>query len=667
MPSRRELANAIRALAMDAVQQANSGHPGMPMGMADIAEVLWNDFLQHNPGNPRWSNRDRFILSNGHGSMLQYALLHLSGYDLPLDELKRFRQLHSKTPGHPERSEHPAIETTTGPLGQGFANAVGMALAEKVLAARFNRDGLAIVDHRTYVVVGDGCLMEGISHEAASLAGTWKLGKLVAIYDDNEISIDGKVGGWFTEDTTKRFEAYGWQVIGRIDGHDADAVKAAFAQALATSDKPTLIRMRTTIGYGSPNKGGKESSHGAPLGKDEIALSRTSLSWTHEPFVVPDEYYAGWDARARGADAENAWNALFARYRDAYPELADEYLRRQAGALPTGWSEIAEAYVAKLQQDGPVIASRKASQMALDAYGPHLPELIGGSADLAHSNLTLWKGSKDVNGGDAGANYIYYGVREFAMTAISNGLALHGGFIPYDATFLVFSDYARNAVRMSALIPARAIHVYTHDSIGLGEDGPTHQPVEHLASLRYIPNNRVWRPCDAVESAVAWRAALERADGPTCLVFSRQNLQHQQRTAEQVASIARGGYVLLDAPDTRVQLILIATGSEVDLAMQAARKLSGEGLGVRVVSMPCTNAFDAQPLEYREGVLPSWCRARVAIEAGVSDYWRKYVGLGGEVIGIDSFGASAPAEHLYAHFGITVDHLVEAARRTLPR
>jgi transketolase len=662
MPSRKELANAIRALAMDAVQAANSGHPGMPMGMADIAEVLWNDFLSHNPRNPKWVNRDRFVLSNGHGSMLQYALLHLTGYDLSIDEIKRFRQLHSKTAGHPEASETPGVETTTGPLGQGFANAVGMALAEKVLAARFNREGFPIVDHMTYVFMGDGCLMEGISHEAASLAGTLGLGKLVAIWDDNGISIDGEVRGWFTDDTPARFEAYGWEVLRGIDGHNPEAIKAALVSAALDPKKPTLICARTIIGYGAPNKQGKESCHGAALGKDEVAAARAALGWNHPPFVVPDDIYDAWNAEAKGAERETGWNALFARYRNAHPDLAAEFERRMQGALPDDFAAHADAYARKLQAEGPAVASRKASQMALDAFGPKLPELIGGSADLAGSNLTIWKGSNDVNTNVADANYVYYGVREFGMSAISNGLALHGGFIPYDATFLVFSDYARNAVRMSALIPAHAIHVYTHDSIGLGEDGPTHQPVEHLASLRCIPNNHVWRPCDAVESAVSWKAAIERRNGPSCLVFSRQNLAHQHRTDEQLAQIARGGYVLADPASTKFDAILIATGSEVDLAVQAMRVLADRGVAVRVVSMPCTNVFDAQSPEYRESVLPSWCRKRVAIEAGVTDYWRKYVGLDGAVIGIDTFGASAPAEALFRHFGFTVDHVVDAVK-----
>ncbi len=662
MPSRKNLANAIRALAMDAVEAANSGHPGMPMGMADIAEVLWNDFLRHNPANPHWANRDRFVLSNGHGSMLLYAVLHLSGYDLPLSELKRFRQLHSKTAGHPEMSETPGVETTTGPLGQGIANAVGMALAEKVLADRFNRDGHKIVDHHTYVFLGDGCLMEGISHEVCALAGTLKLSKLIAIWDDNGISIDGKVKGWFTDNTPERFEAYGWNVIRGIDGHDPQAVSTAFDQARMHHEGPTLICCATVIGYGAPNKQGTEGAHGAALGKTEVAAAREQLGWSYPPFEIPDDIRAAWDAKKSGAEREAQWNSEFERYRAAHPELADEFLRRNEGRLPDDFAGNADAFIAKLQSDGPVIASRKASQMALDALGPHLPELIGGSADLAHSNLTLWKGSNNVLDGDVDANYIHFGVREFGMSAISNGLVLHGGFIPYDATFLVFSDYARNAVRMSALIPAAAIHVYTHDSIGLGEDGPTHQPVEHLASLRYIPNNPVWRPCDAVESAVSWKFAIERRDGPTCLVFSRQNLAHQQRDADQVAAIARGGYILSDPADTKFDVILIATGSEVELAMQAARQLQADGVAARVVSMPCTQVFDQQAIEYREGVLPSWCRKRVAIEAGITDFWRKYVGLDGAVIGIDTFGASAPADQLYHHFGITAEAAVEAVK-----
>ncbi|MGN2247039.1 transketolase [Frateuria sp. GZRR35] len=668
MTTRRELANAVRALAMDAVEAAKSGHPGMPMGMADIAEVLWNDFLKHNPADPKWPNRDRFVLSNGHGSMLQYALLHLAGYDLPMAELKRFRQLHSKTAGHPEYGHTPGVETTTGPLGQGLANAVGFALAEKVLAAHFNRPDHTVVDHHTYVFLGDGCLMEGISHEACSLAGTWGLGKLVAIYDDNGISIDGEVHGWFTDDTAKRFEAYGWNVIRGVDGHDAEAIKRAITQATAQSGKPTLICARTIIGFGAPHKQGKEESHGAPLGKDEIAAAREQLGWSYPPFEIPSEIYAGWDAKAAGAKREQEWNATLDAYAKAHPELAAEFKRRLAGELPADWADKAQAYIAKMQAEGPEVASRKASQMALDAFGPLLPELIGGSADLAGSNLTKWKGSKDAGNGNSSegqGNYVYYGVREFGMTAIANGLALHGGFIPYDATFLVFSDYARNAVRMSALIPAHAIHVYTHDSIGLGEDGPTHQPVEHLASLRYIPNNQVWRPCDAVESAVSWKAAIERKGNPACLVFSRQNLKHQQRSEQQVADIARGAYVLSDPADTKFKAIIIATGSEVELAMEAARTLGQQGVPVRVVSMPCTEVFDEQPAEYREGILPSWCRARVAVEAGTADYWRKYVGLDGEVIGMTGFGASAPAPQLFEHFGFTVTNVVDAVKRTI--
>ena len=662
-PSRRDLANAIRFLAADAVQAANSGHPGMPMGMADIAEVLWRDFLSHNPQNPKWPNRDRFVLSNGHGSMLLYALLHLTGYDLPLDELKRFRQLHSKTAGHPEASETPGVETTTGPLGQGVANAVGFALAEKLLAQRYNRPEFNLVDHHTWVFLGDGCLMEGISHEACSLAGTLGLGKLIALYDDNNISIDGEVGGWFTDDTAKRFEAYGWQVIRNVDGHDPNEIAQAIRTAKAETQRPSLICCKTVIGYGSPSKAGKESSHGAPLGKDELSATREALGWPHPSFEIPQEIRAGWQAAEAGSERESRWNELYSRYAKTFPNEAAEFSRRMQGQLPDDFVAAADAYIARLQAEGPVVASRKASQMAIETFAPLLPELIGGSADLAASNLTLWKGSKSAASADADANYVYYGVREFGMSAIANGLALHGGFIPYDATFLVFSDYSRNALRMSALIPTRAIHVFTHDSIGLGEDGPTHQPVEHLASLRVIPNNSVWRPCDAVESAAAWKAAIARADGPSVLVFSRQNLAHQQRTAEQVADIARGGYVLLDPADGKFDLILLGTGSEVELAMEAARQLDAQGVKARVVSMPNTNVFDAQPLEWREGVLPSWCRKRVAVEAGVTDYWRKYVGLDGAVIGIDSFGASAPADALYQHFGITAERVVDAAKR----
>ena len=657
-PSRRELANAIRFLAIDGVEAAKSGHPGMPMGMADIAEVLWNDYHSHNPRNPKWSNRDRFLLSNGHGSMLQYALLHLTGYDLPVEELKRFRQLDSKTPGHPENFMTPGVETTTGPLGQGFANAVGFALAEKLLAQRFNRPGLEVVDHRTWVFMGDGCLMEGISHEAASLAGTWGLGKLVAFWDDNGISIDGQVEGWFTDDTPARFEAYGWRVIRDVDGHDAASIKAAIDAALAHDDRPTLICCRTTIGFGSPAKAGKESSHGAPLGKDEVEATRKGLGWSHAAFEVPQAIADAWSAVDAGAERESRWNALMDEYAAKFPEQAAELRRRLACELPADFAGQADAYIARIQAEGPVVASRKASQMAIEAYAPLLPELIGGSADLAHSNLTLWKGSQPVTGPSPDANYINYGVREFGMTAIANGLSLHGGFLPYDATFLVFSDYARNAVRMGALMQSPGIHVYTHDSIGLGEDGPTHQPVEHLASLRYIPNNDVWRPCDAVETAVAWKAAVERRDGPSCLVFSRQNLQHQPRDAQQVRDIARGGYVLKDSVGTP-EIILIATGSEVELATAAAEQLGDK---VRVVSMPSTDVFERQDAAYRESVLPRAVRRRVAVEAGVTGFWRQYVGLDGAVVGIDGFGASAPAGELYKHFGITVDAVVAAAK-----
>ena len=661
-PTRRQLANAIRFLAADAVEAAKSGHPGMPMGMADIAEVLWNDFFRHNPNNPQWFNRDRFVLSNGHGSMLQYALLHLSGYDLPIEQLKQFRQLHSKTAGHPERSETPGVETTTGPLGQGFANAVGFALAEKLLAQRYNRPELEIVDHRTWVFMGDGCMMEGISHEAASLAGTWGLGKLVAFWDNNQISIDGNTAGWFSDNTPARFEAYGWHVIRDVDGHDAEKIKTAIEAALENSDKPTLICCRTKIGFGAPTKSGKESSHGAPLGKEELEGARKALEWPYGPFEIPEEIYAGWRAGGTGTLRQAEWEQLFDKYAKQYGEQADELTRRSRGELPADFIAQADAYIAKAKEDGQTIASRKASQLAIEAFAPLLPELVGGSADLAHSNLTLWKASKSVATDDPNANYVYYGVREFGMTAIANGLALHGRFIPFDATFLVFSDYARNGVRMSALNPAHAIHVYTHDSIGLGEDGPTHQPVEHLASLRYIPNNDVWRPGDAVESAVSWKAAITRKDGPSCLVFSRQNLQHQPRSAEQIKLIERGGYVLADAEGGTPDVILIGTGSEVGLAVEAKKTLDAAGLKTRVVSMPSTDVFDRQDAAYREQVLPNAVRKRVAVEAGVTGFWRKYVGLDGAVIGIDTFGASAPADQLYAYFKITAEHVVEAAK-----
>ena len=661
-PTRRQLANAIRFLAADAVEAAKSGHPGMPMGMADIAEVLWNDYLRHNPSNPDWFNRDRFVLSNGHGSMLHYALLHLAGYDLPIEELKRFRQLHSKTAGHPERYETPGVETTTGPLGQGFANAVGFALAEKILAGRFNRPELEIVDHRTWVFMGDGCMMEGVSHEAASLAGTWKLGKLTAFWDDNGISIDGEVHDWFTDDTPARFEAYGWHVVRGVDGHDPESIKAGIDAALAVEDRPSLICCKTTIGFGAPHKAGKEESHGAPLGKDEIEGTRTALEWPYAPFEVPEEIYAGWRANGTGTLRQAEWEQLFDKYAKQYPQQAAELTRRSHGELPEDFLAKADAYVAQVQAEGATIASRKASQNAITAFAPLLPEMIGGSADLAPSNLTQWKASTSVTVASPDANYVHYGVREFGMSAIANGLALHGGFLPFDATFLVFSDYARNALRMSALIPAHVIHVYTHDSIGLGEDGPTHQPVEHLAALRYIPNNDVWRPCDAVESAVAWKAAIVRKDGPSVLVFSRQNLPHQARTDEQLKQVERGGYVLADAEGGSPDVILIGTGSEVSLAVEAKAVLDAAGLKTRVVSMPSTDVFDRQDAAYRESVLPKTVRRRVAVEAGITDFWRKYVGLDGAVVGLDRFGASAPAGELYKYFGITTDKVVEAAK-----
>ncbi|NCT88485.1 transketolase [Stenotrophomonas acidaminiphila] len=663
-PTRRQLANAIRFLAADAVQAANSGHPGMPMGMADIAEVLWNDYLRHNPNNPKWFNRDRFVLSNGHGSMLQYALLHLSGYDLPIEQLKAFRQLGSRTAGHPERHETPGVETTTGPLGQGFANAVGFALAEKLLAQRYNRPEFEVVDHRTWVFMGDGCLMEGISHEAASLAGTWGLGKLVCFWDDNNISIDGEVEGWFTDDTPARFESYGWNVVRGVDGHDPESIKAGIDAALSQFDRPTLICCKTTIGFGSPNKAGQESSHGAPLGKDELDATRKALDWPYGPFEIPEEIYAGWRAGGTGTLRQAEWEQLFDKYAAQFPAEAEELTRRSHGELPADFIARADAYIAQVQAEAPTIASRKASQNAIQAFAPLLPEIVGGSADLAGSNLTLWKGAHTVVGEDPQANYVHYGVREFGMSAIANGLALHGGFLPFDATFLVFSDYARNALRMSALIPAQVIHVFTHDSIGLGEDGPTHQPVEHIASLRYIPNNDVWRPCDATESAVSWKAAIVRRDNPSCLIFSRQNLAPQPRSAEQVKLIERGGYVLADAAGTP-DVILIGTGSEVGLAMAAKAELDAAGIKTRVVSMPSTNVFDRQDAAYRESVLPHAVRARVAVEAGVTGFWRQYVGLDGAVVGLDSFGASAPADKLYQHFGITTEAVVVAARAQL--
>ncbi|MQW91515.1 transketolase [Acinetobacter wanghuae] len=651
----RRIANAIRVLAMDAVQKANSGHPGAPMGMADIADVVWRDFLSHNPTNPNWVNRDRFVLSNGHGSMLQYALLHLSGYDLSIEDLKSFRQLHSKTPGHPELGYAPGIETTTGPLGQGIANAVGFALAEKTLAAQFNKEDIKVVDHFTYCFLGDGCLMEGVSHEACSLAGTLGLGKLIAYYDDNGISIDGEVEGWFSDDTEQRFQAYGWQVI-KVDGHDADALRAATLAAKAESKKPTIIMCKTVIGLGSPNKQGKEDCHGAPLGNDEIVLTREALGWTDGPFEIPADVYAAWDAKDKGAAAEAAWNETFAAYAAEYPTEAADLKRRMSGELPSDFVAKADAYIAEVNAKAETVATRKASQAAIQAFAPMLSEILGGSADLAGSNLTLWKGAKGVQE-DAAGNYVHYGVREFGMTAIANGVALHGGFIPYVATFLMFMEYARNAVRMSALMKQRVIHVYTHDSIGLGEDGPTHQPVEQIASLRGTPNLNTWRPCDTVEAAISWKSALVRSEGPTALIFSRQNLAFQARTEAQIADVAKGGYVLAKEKG-ELKAIIIATGSEVSLAMEAYAQLDG----VRVVSMPCAEEFVKQDAAYREAVLPVNIRARVAVEAAHVDYWWKFVGLDGRVIGMTTYGESAPAKDLYQHFGITTEAVVAAVK-----
>ena len=663
MPSHKELANAIRALSMDAVQKAKSGHPGAPMGMADIAEVLWRDFLNHNPQNPSWADRDRFILSNGHGSMLIYSLLHLTGYDLPIQELENFRQLHSRTPGHPEYGYTPGVETTTGPLGQGIANAVGFAIAERTLAAQFNRPGHDIVDHYTYAFMGDGCMMEGISHEACSLAGTLKLGKLIAFYDDNGISIDGHTDGWFTDDTGMRFEAYNWHVIRGIDGHDHDAIRRAVEEARSVTDKPSLLICKTVIGFGSPNKAGTHDSHGAPLGDEEIALTRKQLGWNYAPFEIPDDIYAAWDAKNAGSEKEQAWDKKFAAYQQAFPELAQEFVRRTRDKLPENWQEESQKYIEQLQANPANIASRKASQNAIEAFGKLLPEYLGGSADLAPSNLTMWSGSKPINE-DAAGNYIHYGVREFGMTAVANGISLHGGFLPYTATFLMFVEYARNAARMAALMKIRQVLVYTHDSIGLGEDGPTHQPVEQLASLRTTPNMSTWRPCDQVESAVAWKYAIERQDGPTALIFSRQNLAQQPRSAEQLANVARGGYVLKDC-DGQPELILIATGSEVSLAVAAAEQLSGQGRKVRVVSMPSTDAFDKQDAAYRESVLPAAVTARVAIEAAIADFWYKYTGLNGAIVGMTSFGESAPADLLFKEFGFTVENVVAKANALL--
>ncbi|PHM35835.1 transketolase [Xenorhabdus innexi] len=663
MTTRKTLANAIRFLSMDAVQKAKSGHPGAPMGMADIAEVLWRDYLNHNPVNPNWADRDRFVLSNGHGSMLIYSLLHLTGYDVSIDDLKNFRQLHSKTPGHPEYGYTPGVETTTGPLGQGIANAVGFAIAERTLAAQFNRPGHDIVDHHTYVFMGDGCMMEGISHEVCSLAGTLKLGKLIAFYDDNGISIDGEVEGWFTDDTAARFEAYGWHVIRGVDGHDSDAISAAIEEARKETGKPSLLMCKTIIGFGSPNKAGKEECHGAPLGDAEIEATRKALGWEYPSFEIPQDIYAGWNAKEAGQAKENAWDAKFAAYAEAHPELAAEFSRRTSGELPENWEAESKAFIENLQQNPASIASRKASQNALEAFGQVLPEFMGGSADLAPSNLTMWSGSKPLNEVQDG-NYIHYGVREFGMSAIMNGIALHGGFVPYGATFLMFVEYARNAVRMAALMKIRSIFVYTHDSIGLGEDGPTHQPVEQIASLRVTPNMSTWRPCDQVESAVAWKYAIERKDGPTSLIFSRQNLAQQERTAEQLANIEKGAYILKDCAG-QPELILIATGSEVELAVKAADQLSAEGRKIRVVSMPSTDAFDKQDSAYREAVLPAAVSARVAVEAGIADYWFKYVGINGAIVGMKTFGESAPADALFKEFGFTVENVVAKATALL--
>ena len=659
MTSRLEFANAIRALSMDAVQAANSGHPGAPMGMADIAEVLWNDYLKHNPANPDWPDRDRFVLSNGHGSMLLYSLLHLSGYDLTIEDLKNFRQLHAKTAGHPEYGYAPGVETTTGPLGQGLANAVGMALAEKTLAAQLNTESHQLVDHRTWVFLGDGCLMEGISHEACSLAGTLGLGKLIAFYDDNGISIDGEVEGWFTDDTVQRFESYGWQVIANVDGHDPASVAAAIDAALGNTDQPSLLCCKTIIGKGSPNKQGTESCHGAALGAEEVAATREALAWQHGPFEIPEQVYAGWDAKTRGAAAEQAWRERLAAFAESAPEQAEELARHWRGALPEGFETAINDYIALCAETGSDMASRKASQQTLNALGPLLPEMLGGSADLAGSNLTLWQGSQGITAEQAAGNYVYYGVREFGMSAIMNGIALHGGFIPYGATFLIFMEYARNAVRMAALMGQRVVFVYTHDSVGLGEDGPTHQPVEQLTALRSTPNLETWRPCDTVESAVAWKMAVMREQGPSALVFSRQTLPHQYRADEDLRDIERGAYILVQETG-ELDGIVIATGSEVALAVAAAAQLAERGRGIRVVSMPCAERFMAQDVAYREAVLPSQILARVAVEAGHVDYWYKFVGLDGRIVGMQSFGESAPGGELMTHFGFTVENVVAA-------
>ncbi len=662
MPSRKELANAIRALSMDAVQKANSGHPGAPMGMADIAEVLWNSHMKHNPNNPKWYDRDRFVLSNGHGSMLVYSLLHLTGYDLSIDDLKSFRQLHSKTPGHPEYGYAPGIETTTGPLGQGITNGVGMALAERTLAGQFNRDGHHVVDHYTYVFLGDGCMMEGISHEAAAIAGTWGLGKLVAFWDDNGISIDGHTDGWFKDDTPKRFEAYGWHVIRDVDGHDAEAVDRAIREAKSVNDKPTLVCCKTVIGYGSPNLCGSHDCHGSPLGDDEIKATRENLGWKYGPFEIPADIYADWDAKSKGDSAEAAWNTKFGVYKAAHPELAAEFERRMKGELPANWTQVADDFIKQVNDKAESIASRKASQNAITGYAPSLPEFLGGSADLTPSNLTNWPGAVSITNTVTDGNYMSYGVREFGMSHVMNGLTLHGGFIPFGGTFLMFSEYARNALRMAALMKQRTLFVYTHDSIGLGEDGPTHQPVEQIATLRLIPNMTLWRPCDAVETAVAWRAAIEKHDGPSCLIFSRQGLPHQTRSDEQIANIRKGAYVLKDCGCDEPDAIILATGSEIGLAMGAAEALTAKGKKIRVVSMPAVDVFEAQDAEYRESVLPSNVMAVVAVEAGVTASWYKYAS---KVVGIDRFGESAPASDLFKEFGFTVENVVSAVEDVL--
>jgi transketolase len=662
-PSRRDLANAIRALSMDAVQAANSGHPGAPMGMADIAEVLWNGHLKHNPGNPEWFDRDRFVLSNGHGSMLLYSLLHLSGYPLSIDDLRNFRQLGSKTAGHPEYEPDLGIETTTGPLGQGITNGVGMALAEKLLAAEFNKPDLPVVDHRTWVFLGDGCLMEGISHEACSLAGTLGLGKLICFYDDNGISIDGEVQGWFADDTPARFRAYGWQVIADVDGHDATEIDKAIQQAKANQDQPTLICCKTIIGFGAPNKQGSESTHGAPLGDDEIAAAREYLGWPYAPFDIPADISAAWDGRSNGMAAEQSWTSTMDDYRSHYPELAAELERRLSGKLPADWPQQAAAAIETIAENDKALATRKDSQVALNAFAPYLPELLGGSADLTGSNLTMHDASVPVTPGNAAGNYIYYGVREFAMAAVMNGLALHGGFIPYGGTFLTFSDYSRNALRMAALMKIRVIHVFTHDSIGLGEDGPTHQPVEQVESLRLIPNMEVWRPCDGVETAVAWECAIERRDGPTSLILSRQSLPRQQRSVQQVDDIRRGAYVLYG--DNNPQAIIIATGSEIGIAVDAARELQSEGIRVRVVSMPSVSRFADQEADYHDAVLPPKVTCRVAVEAGVGAGWYALVGGQGSVISMDCYGESAPAGQLFEKYGFTAERIGSTVRELL--